>query len=297
MTGHIQTRPGQLTLSTSISTFLAQRAIAKREAEMLIAAALGTTRAYVIAHTERTLSVDEEEILRGWIARRASGEPMAYVLGTREFYGRDFHVSPETLIPRPETELLVEQALARISGNKWLESRPSAGVLDLGTGSGAIAISIALALTLPDGQGGIAVTATDISPAALDTARLNAKKLGTMVDFIVSNWYAELSGRKFDLIVSNPPYVAGNDIHLVQGDLRFEPQAALTDGSTDGLDSIRTIIAGAAAHLVPYGWLLLEHGYDQADECRTLLLKAGFDNLISYRDLAGIPRVAGGQIR
>jgi release factor glutamine methyltransferase len=284
-------------LSTSISTFLAQRAIGKREAEMLIAVALGTTRAYVIAHPERTLNIDEEEIVRGWIARRASGEPMAYVLGTREFYGRDFHVSPATLIPRPETELLVEQALARFSGSKWLGSRVSAGVLDMGTGSGAIAISIALALAFPDGEGGVAVTATDISPAALEMARLNAKKLGATVNFILSNWYAELSGHKFDLIVSNPPYVAGKDIHLAQGDLRFEPKTALTDGSADGLASIRAIIAGAASHLAPDGWLLFEHGYDQADACGALLLKAGFDNLISYRDLAGIPRVAGGQIR
>ncbi len=280
---------------TSIATLLAQRTIDKRETEMLVAAVLGTTRAYVIAHPERALDADQEKVVCEWIARRASGEPMAYVLGTREFYGRDFQVSPATLIPRPETELLVEQALARITEHKRPEHRANASVLDMGTGSGAIAVSLALLAALA--HDAVTVTATDISPGALDIARSNARNLGANVEFIAGSWYAELSGRKFDLIVSNPPYVAGNDVHLAQGDLRFEPRTALTDSSVDGLDSIRVIVGDAAAHLNPGGWLLFEHGYDQADACRDLLAHAGFNNLISCMDLAGIPRVAGGQIR
>ena len=167
----------------------------------------------------------------------------------------------------------------------------SASILDLGTGSGAIAIS--LALERPH----MMVVAADVSRDALLVAEDNAQRLNAAVDFVDSNWYQNLAGRKFDLIVSNPPYVAGNDTHLSQGDLRFEPQTALTDKSADGLLSIRTIIEGAPAHLNANGWLLFEHGYDQSDACKELLLKAGFVNLTSVNDLAGIPRVAGGQIR
>jgi release factor glutamine methyltransferase len=272
---------------------LTRNAIDRREAEMLIAEVLGATRAYVMAHPERTLDADQETKVNDWIARRAAGEPIAYLLGKREFYGRDFEISLATLIPRPETELLVEQALARISEHKSLETRSSASVLDMGTGSGVIAISVALAFAHDD----VAITATDISPGALAIARKNAQELGASVEFIASSWYAALAGRKFDLIVSNPPYVAVDDKHLMQGDLRFEPLTALTDGSADGLDSIRVIVGDAAAHLHPRGWLLFEHGYDQADACRDLLLKSGFDNPISIRDLAGIPRVAVAQIR
>lgn len=258
---------------------------------MLVAATLGTTRAYVIAHPERALEAGHENIVQGWIKRRANGEPMAYLLGAREFYGRNFHVSPATLIPRPETELLVEQALVRLSEHKSSGSPSGAGVLDMGTGSGAVAISLALE------HDGASITATDISSGALDIARQNAQELGATVEFIACSWYTGLADRRFNLIVSNPPYVAGSDVHLGQGDLRFEPRTALTDGSADGLASIRTIIAGAAAHLVPGGWLLFEHGYDQACAVRELLLKSGFNNLICIRDLAGIDRVSGGQHR
>jgi release factor glutamine methyltransferase len=165
--------------------------------------------------------------------------------------------------------------------------------LDLGTGSGAIAVS--LALELAAAYPGFRLSATDISPAALAVARGNAQRLGASIEFIGGSWYAGLANRRFDLIVANPPYVAGGDPHLAQGDLRFEPQTALTDGSADGLASIRNIVDGAVAHLEPGGWLLFEHGYDQAGACRELLLKAGFNNLISCMDLAGVPRVAGGQ--
>jgi release factor glutamine methyltransferase len=332
-------------MSASITVLLSQKEIDKREAQMLLAHVLGISRAFVIAHAERTLDAAQEQRVRSLFSRRAAGEPIAYLLGTREFYGRDFVVSPATLIPRPETELIVEQALARLSEHKWPGRRASAGVsreesardltspssqrrlgpspvvqsdstdglgpslrwddevnanflpdsaphiLDLGTGSGAIAVT--LALERPDAI----VVAADISPDALDVANQNAHRLNAEVEFIQSNWYANLTDRKFDLIVSNPPYVAGRDKHLSEGDLRFEPQIALTDESSDGLQSIRSIVEGAPAHLHPGGWLLFEHGYDQVDACRALLLKAGFENLISIDDLAGIPRVAGGQIR
>ncbi len=258
---------------------------------MILAHVLASTRAYVIAHGERTLDENEAVLARRLIVRRAAGEPFAYLVGTREFHGRDFHVSPATLIPRPETEHLVDQALARLAEHSLPDSRASASVLDLGTGSGAIAVTLALA------RPGTGVTATDVSTAALAIARANAQRLGAGVEFIASNWYETLAGRAFDLIVSNPPYVAGGDTHLAQGDLRFEPATALTDGSADGLASIRTIVAGAPAHLTPGGWLLFEHGYDQADAARDLLVKAGFNNLTCARDLAGIERVSGGQIR
>lgn len=275
----------------TIGTLLTQNAIDKREAEMILANVLGTTRAYVIAHGERTLGEKDTALARQLIARRATGEPIAYLLRKREFYGRDFEVSPATLIPRPETELLVEQALVRLSDEEWLSRRTSARVFDLATGSGIVAISLAAAH--PD----ISVTATDVSAPALEIARKNARRLHVAVEFIESSWYAGLAERRFDLIVSNPPYIAGNDIHLSQGDLRFEPPIALTDGSEDGLDSIRHIIAGAPSHLHAGGWLLLEHGYDQASAVGDLLLKAGFTNLTCIKDLAGIDRVSGGQIR
>ena len=261
---------------------------------------LGVSRASVIAHSERILDDAQERLANQLLARRAAGEPIAFLVGSREFYGRDFLVSPATLIPRPETELLVEQALARLSGH-YLPALPAdsgsrhndagVSVLDLGTGSGAIAVS--LALERPN----IAVVATDFSSDALTVAAENARRLNAIVEFVESNWYQNLAGRRFDLILSNPPYVGGNDVHLSQGDLRFEPQTALTDKSPDGLASIRAIVAGAPAHLKADGWLLFEHGYDQRDACRELLLKAGFVNLTSVNDLAGIPRVAGGQIR
>ncbi len=269
----------------------AEQSIERIDAQYLLADLLGMGRASLIAHSERALSARDETAFTLKVSARAAGTPVAYLIGKREFYGREFAVNEHVLIPRPETETLVEQALARLSGQKCPGDRANAGVLDLGTGSGAIAIT--LALESPGAQ----VAACDVSPGALAVAQTNAARLGAKVAFLESNWYAALGGRQFDLIVSNPPYVAGNDAHLAQGDLRFEPKTALTDDSADGLASIRTIIAGAPAHLHPGGWLLLEHGYDQADACRDLLLKAGFIDPISVKDLAGIPRVAGGQIR
>ena len=268
----------------------AELEIDRLDAQYLLANLLNVGRASLIAHPERVLDESTQRRFKAQVSERADGMPVAYILGTREFYGRDFRVSPATLIPRPETEFLVEQALARLSKQNRSANPTSTRVLDMGTGTGAIAISIALG-------GEFSVTATDVSVDALEIARNNAVALGASVEFTKSNWFAELADRQFDLIVSNPPYVAGNDAHLTQDDLRFEPPNALTDGSADGLASIRTIVTGAPRHLAPGGWLLFEHGYDQAAAARELLLEAGFVDLICIRDLAGIERVSGGQIR
>ncbi|PJB05555.1 MAG: peptide chain release factor N(5)-glutamine methyltransferase, partial [Hydrogenophilales bacterium CG_4_9_14_3_um_filter_59_35] len=196
----------------------------------------------------------------------------------------NFKVTPAVLIPRPETELLVELALERIPADGPCR------VLDLGTGSGAVAVT--LALHRPQAK----VIAVDQSATALEVARENAQQLGAgNLRLIQSDWYAALDGEKFDLIVSNPPYIASADPHLAQGDLRFEPAAALASGA-NGLDDIRTIVRGAATHLKPGGWLLFEHGYDQAAACRELLVQSGFEQIGSSTDLAGIERVSYGQL-
>jgi release factor glutamine methyltransferase len=230
----------------------------------------------------RVLTESEDARADSMVAHRAMGHPVAYLVGTREFYSRDFAVGPEVLIPRPETETLVDEALSRLV--------PSASCLDLGTGSGAIAVTLACECPAA------AVTATDSSPEALATARANAGRLGARVEFLQGAWYAPVAGRRFDLVVSNPPYVGARDPHLAEGDLRFEPRGALTDGSPDGLDSIRAIVAGALEHLNPGGSVLIEHGYDQAEAVDALLRAAGFTGTVSIPDLAGIARVAGGKI-
>lgn len=255
---------------------------ARSEVQTLLQTVLDVNRAYLLAHPERVLTGQEQSRCQALLQRRLQGEPLAYILGEREFFGLDFKVTPATLIPRPDTELLVESALARL---------PSAGchVLDLGTGSGAIALSIAHAR--PDVQ----LTAVDASEAALSVAQENADRLGlSNVRFVRGDWYTGLAGQRFDLIVSNPPYIAANDHHLLQGDLRFEPAGALASGM-DGLDDIRRIVSQAGAHLVIGGWLMLEHGYDQAGRVRELLCGAGFANVRSDKDLAGIERVTSGQ--
>jgi release factor glutamine methyltransferase len=262
----------------------AERTIGSVDAMALMCHSLKKNRAFVLAHHDDPM--DQHDLMRFelMVSSRKLGMPVAYLTGKREFYSRDFTVTPDVLIPRPETEALVDQALARLS--EASATKP-AWILDLGTGSGAIAITLDL-------QARAHVTAADRSEAALSVARGNAARLGASVDFIQSNWYAALAGKKFDLIVSNPPYVAADDPHLSQGDLRFEPQMALADASHDGLSSIRAIIEGAPGHLNPGGWLLFEHGYDQAEACRELLLQRGFEGLVSVPDLAGIARVAGG---
>jgi release factor glutamine methyltransferase len=258
---------------------------ARLEAQMLLQHVLQVPRAYLLAHPEQSL--DEQQFLAyaALVQRRLRGEPVAYLLGEREFFGLNLKVTPATLIPRPETELLVELALQRMPPQRGLR------VLDLGTGSGAIALAIAQAR--PD----IEVVAVDASEAALRVARENAARLGIRnAGFLQSDWFSALDGRRFDLIVSNPPYVAAGDVHLGQGDVRFEPPTALASGA-DGLDDIRRIVGRAPDFLAPGAWLLLEHGYDQAAQVRELLAQNGYGNVFSARDLAGMERASGGSGR
>ena len=269
----------------------AKRSIERRDAEYLLSHLLGTSRASIIAHSDRQIDPAAAARFRQWVAARADGKPVAQILGVREFYGRDFAIDEHVLIPRPETETLVEQALARISKQKSLKTPANRrlSILDLGTGSGIVAITVKL--EAPDCE----VVAVDASAAALRNARANAATLNAPVRFLDSNWYGALDGQCFDVIVSNPPYVAVDDPHLSRGDLRFEPMMALTDQSPDGLGSIRTITAGALAHLRPNGWLVLEHGYNQAEAVRQLMYAARLTAVQSTRDLAGIERVTSGQ--
>lgn len=244
---------------------------------------LGVSRVWLIAHDTDPLPADAVRTFQHLRDRRLAGEPMAYLLGWREFMGHRFNVTPAVLIPRPDTELLVETALACLR-----DAAPGTRVLDLGTGSGAVAVSIALAR--PD----LVVMATDLSEQALELAHHNAVSLGAQVQFYQGSWYDALpEGVDFQLIVSNPPYIATGDPHLLQGDLRFEPGTALTDGG-DGLSDLRRIIQGADARLQRTGALYLEHGWDQACSVRSLLMQAGFSQVRSYTDLAGIERVSGG---
>lgn len=252
------------------------------EFQMLWQRVLGVSRVWLVAHDTDPLDSEHVARFHDLEARRLAGEPMAYILGEREFFGRMFLVSPAVLIPRPDTELLVEIAL------RHLPSDRAPKVVDLGTGSGAIAIS--LALERPDAD----VYATDLSDEALLVAQANAGALAARVEFLRGNWYDALLGHKdFDVIVSNPPYIAVNDHHLKQGDVRFEPAAALTDGG-DGLVDLADIVRGASARLRPGGALFMEHGWDQAAAVRGLLASAGFSRIASHQDLAGIERVTGG---
>ncbi len=277
--------------NTSIGSLVADNRIAKRETEMMLGVVLGCNRANIIAHPERVLDAVQHHQIIAMMARRISGEPIAYILGLREFYGREFIVSPVVLIPRPDTEVLVEQALARLSSHS-ASAATAASVLDLGTGSGAIAVSIAI--ERPQAS----VVATDISSSALAIARQNAARHGAHIRFVESDWFTELPSEKFDLIVSNPPYIAHGDPHLELGDLRFEPTLALTDQAVGqhGLACIRHLINTAPLHLHAGGWLLFEHGYDQADACQQLLAGRGFVERVAIADLAGITRVSGGRL-
>jgi release factor glutamine methyltransferase len=262
---------------------LLEASSARIEVQCLLQKTLQVPRVYLLAHPERGLTDAEFANYSVLLQRRLQGEPVAYILGEREFFGLSLNVTPATLIPRPDTELLVELALQRIPANA------RSAVLDLGTGSGAIALAIAQAR--PQAE----VLACEASAAALAVAQQNARALDLgNVRFVQSNWFAELGTQQFNLIVSNPPYIAAGDPHLVQGDVRFEPVSALVSGS-DGLDDIRHIISHAAAQLLPGGWLLLEHGYDQAAAVRSLLQQAQFSAVSSARDLAGTERATIGQ--
>ena len=247
-----------------------------RETRMLLAAATGLSEAAILAFPERVLSAEAQRQYLAFLARRAAGEPVAYILGRKEFYGMELEVTPAVLVPRPETELLVDLALAR---------KP-ASLLDLGTGSGAIAL--ALKRHLPSAR----VVAADASAEALAVAQRNAARLGLDIEWRLGRWFAPLAGERFEGIVCNPPYVAVGDPHLAA--LPFEPRLALLAGA-DGLDAIRLVAREAPAHLVPGGWLLLEHGMGQNEAVRALLEAAGLETEAGWPDLAGIPRVAGGR--
>lgn len=256
----------------------------RAEAGILLAHALGKPRSWLVAHADDVPDAAGAEAFAALVERRAAGEPVAYLTGRRGFWTLELEVTPATLIPRPETELLVELALAR------LPQDGAPRVADLGTGSGAIAL--ALARECPHAR----VLATDASAAALAVARRNAEANRLRnVAFAESDWFAALAGERFDLIVSNPPYIAAGDPHLTQGDLRFEPGSALASGS-DGLDDIRRIVDGARAHLVAGGWLLFEHGWDQGAAARGLLEAAGYGTVFTAQDLEQRDRVSGGRI-
>jgi release factor glutamine methyltransferase len=256
---------------------------ARREAQILFGHAMGVSRAWLSAHHDDAADSSVADAFRELVRRRRTGEPVAYLVGRREFYGLEFRVTPDVLIPRADTETLVDAALEKLLKGAQPE------VLDIGTGSGCVA------LTLAHERPAARVTAVDVSAAALIVARENAASIGVNAEFVQGAWFEELDGRRFDLIVSNPPYVATGDPHLQQGDLRFEPATALASGE-DGLADIRIIVADAPAYLREGGWLLFEHGYEQADVCRDLLLDAGFGEVISRADIAGLPRVAGGRL-
>lgn len=253
--------------------------IARFDAQVLLLHIVQKNRAWLIAHDTDAASEADITAFEQLAERRRTGEPVAYILGSREFYGREFAVTPAVLIPRPDTELIVELALERA---------PQAGrVIDLGTGSGCIPIT--LKLERPD----LIVSAVDISADALAIAQQNATRLQADVRLMQSDWLNAVADEQFELIVSNPPYIEANDEHLSQGDLRFEPSGALTDGG-DGLRHLAHIITQAKPHLIAGGWLLLEHGYDQGAACRALLQAAGYQQVQTWRDLGDNDRVSGG---
>jgi release factor glutamine methyltransferase len=255
-----------------------ERREARIEVRALVAHALSVEHSWLIGHDRDELDSAQMEAIASVIARREMGEPVAYILGEKEFYGHRFRVTPDVLIPRPETELLVDAVLDRSAdhGNKRL--------LDLGTGSGCIAISIALA------RPGWEVVGVDNSQAALAVARENGRRLGARVAWRSSNWFADLKGATFDFILSNPPYIAATDAHLALGDVRFEPRTALVAGE-DGLDDLRELIVSANKHLTREGCLVLEHGHDQSEVCRMLMIQQCYRDIVMLKDLAGISRV------
>lgn len=268
----------------SVLTAATRRLGDRIDAEALLLHALGDKpRSWLIAHDTDVLDDATRAAFEAMVARREGGEPVAYITGRRGFWSLELEVTPATLIPRPETELLVELALAR------LPMAQPRRVVDLGTGSGAIALAIAQERPLAS------VSAVDLSADALAVARGNARRLGLeRIRFLHGTWMTPLSGESFDLIVSNPPYIEAADPHLDQGDLRFEPATALASGG-DGLDAIREIVASAPAHLERGGWLLLEHGWNQGAAVRALLEQAGYAEVFTAPDLERRDRVSGGR--
>jgi release factor glutamine methyltransferase len=266
-------------LRTATRELQATSSTPRLDAEVLVMHACGLNRSGLVTHGHDALTDEQQHRLEMLLAQRRQGIPIAYLTGTREFWSLEFTVSPATLIPRPETELLVEKALAPVPQDaEWT-------IADLGTGCGAIAL--ALAKERPHCR----VIATDISPQALDVARSNAMKLGmTNIEFREGNWFEPLNDMQLDMIVSNPPYVRANDPHLDQGDVRFEPELALAAGP-EGLDAIRQIALSAREHLNPAAWVLFEHGWDQAAAIGRLLHSLGYRNIVCYPDLGGRDRI------
>jgi release factor glutamine methyltransferase len=257
---------------------------ARLEIRILLESVLKVDRAWLIAHEDQSIQPESMQRYKGLLSRRLRGEPMAYILGQREFYGRLFKVGAEVLIPRPETEILVDLAKARLPEGKVSD------VLDLGTGSGCIAITLALESPASNVMG------VDASQSSLTLARENAATLGVRVEWQKGNWYSALHGKRFDLIVSNPPYIAERDIHLELGDVRFEPRSALSSGP-QGLNDLKVIIEESQAHLKPGGWLVLEHGYDQGPVVMELMKKRDFQQVEIHKDYAGNDRVTIGKCR
>lgn len=277
-------RGGETAALSTIAAALgrARQSIDARDASVLLCHLLGCNTAFLAAHRDDDVDATKMREYVALVERRRAGEPIAYLTGEREFYGRLFHVGPGVLIPRPETELIIDivrQKFAREAGIR---------ILDLGTGSGCLAVT--LALQFPHAE----VTAVDVSMQAIEIARGNARALDAAINFRESDWFAALADERFDLIVSNPPYIAQHDPHLGQGDLRFEPMGALAAGP-DGLEAIRRIARDALLHLTSGGWLVFEHGYDQAAAARALLTENGYWSVEQFCDIAGIVRVSAGR--
>lgn len=271
-----------MSLHTIADAFAQARAdgVDRLDAQLMLSACMQQSRTWLIANADAPLPVATSNIFLSWLRRRAMGEPLAYILGEKEFHGLMLKVDRRVLVPRPDTETLVDWAL------EAMQEAAAPKVLDLGTGSGAIALAIKQSHPAAE------VTATDASDAALTVARDNGQRLGLAIRWQLGSWWTPLAGQRFDIALSNPPYINDGDHHLAA--LTHEPRSALTAGE-DGLDDIRVIVSGARDHLMPGGWLMLEHGHDQARRVAGLLADAGFVDIASRRDLAGIERCTGGR--
>ncbi|POG24653.1 peptide chain release factor N(5)-glutamine methyltransferase [Aeromonas bestiarum] len=262
----------------------------RADADVLLCHLLDCRRSYLMTWPERELDAAQQARLQDWLSRRLNGEPIAHLIGEREFWSLPLKVSPATLIPRPDTEVLVEQALARLPARPVAPDQAPCTLLDLGTGTGAIAL--ALKSERPDAD----VWAVDRMPEAAALARANSAALGLPIEVRDGSWFEPLSGApRFGMIVSNPPYIDGADPHLAEGDVRFEPRSALV-ADEQGLADIRLIVAGAPAHLLPGGWLLLEHGWQQGEAVRQLLLQHGYSQVETVRDYGDNERVTLGRL-
>jgi release factor glutamine methyltransferase len=275
------TLPIKALLAQAVRTLATESA--QLDAEVLLAACLGKPRSHLHAWPERSVTSEQQAQFLAWLQRRAAGEPVAHLTGRREFWSLELSVTANTLIPRPETEILVELALGKIPHDTTVH------IADLGTGSGAIALAIAS--ERPHAE----IIATDISPRALDVAAQNAQRLDIRnVCFIEGSWCTPLPARPFDFILSNPPYIAESDPHLQAGDVRHEPRSALAAGP-QGLDDLQRLVRCAAGRLAGNGWLLVEHGYDQGDQVRQLFSESGYRDISDHADAAGISRVTMGR--